>query len=225
MKKCIFIIVYVLMCNLSYSQTLIDSAMSYQMPTLPYNEARAAKISALQAVAPFDTSEGGYINEFGRKSAFNEDLRCTNAPNGADMFAAYRQVMRGYMTGTNSFCDAGSGNWKCVGPFNNCYGTFENQGRADILWVDPNDTSHLLVGTFGGLWRSRNAGLSWHNITDNVASGYSGDRIPGTMGVIAMDVNPLDTTLIYLFLSEWGGIGFGAAYSIDGGVCSQTKVD
>jgi hypothetical protein len=207
-----------------WAQTLVDSALRYNTPALSYNAAKESKLLELQTANPADTTEGGDVNEFKLRAQYRERNICSNVPVGADMFAPYSAAMMSLMTYPGIYCSGGGGGgrWQCMGPFNNSYGGAENQGRVNSVWVNPINDSIILAATFGGLWKSTNKGHSWHNISDNITTGYGGIKIPGTMGIWAMDVNPLDYDNIYIYMGDLGATALGAAYTTNGGISWQS---
>ena len=53
--------------------------------------------------------------------------------------------------------------WRLVGPFRG--------GRAVAVTGDPVEKRTFYMGAVdGGVWRTTNAGMSWHNITDDKSS-------------------------------------------------------
>jgi len=222
MKKLMLAVVMLPLCSMMRAQTLVDSALRFNITSIPYNTAQAAKTAQLQAADPADTTEGGDVHEFIRQSAYRQQNISPAAPADSDMFAPYLSAMRRIMITPNTYC-AGSagGQWQCVGPFTNAYGGSENQGRVNCVWISPNDTNHIIAGTYGGVWESKNGGHSWQNISDNIGTGSGSILIPGTMGISSLDVDPLDSNIINVILSDWGGVMMGAAYTTNAGTTWQ----
>jgi hypothetical protein len=116
-------------------------------------------------------------------------------------------------------------NWQCLGPLAGAYGPGANiyQGRVDAIWVNPNDSNCILLGSDGGgLWKSNNDGHSWRCITDNINQYTSG--VYGMAGVSSIAVCPLDTNIIYISVEvisgenkRSAGTNLGMMYTTDGG--------
>ncbi|MFI5195466.1 MAG: T9SS type A sorting domain-containing protein [Chitinophagales bacterium] len=216
MKK-IALLCLLMNVGILHAQTLVDSALRYNMPAMTYPQAVLAKQQQLRAAHPTDTSEGSEVNEFTRRASFMAKYFCGNAPADSEAWLPAARTTMSVIMQPDAYCIGGGGNWKCLGPFNNNYGGYENQGRANSVWVCPTDTNYILAATYGGLWKSRNGGLTWHNISDGISVGYTGNQIPGTMGMVSLAVDPLNSNNIYVYLADWSGMGIGAAYSNDSG--------
>lgn len=68
--------------------------------------------------------------------------------------------------------------WKDLGPYdaNNITSHYSpGIGRVEALWVNPNNTQQIYMGSrSGGFWKTSNEGLSWKNTTDTlIASGVN----------------------------------------------------
>jgi hypothetical protein len=218
MKKSV-VLCFALMCVAlrPYAQTLTDSALQFNVQALHYYDAATQKSAQMLAANPGDTTEGGEINEFARMSKRMEQFFCTNAPAGADARLPAAEVLTSVITSPDQFCIGSGGNWQCLGPYIDNYGGTENAGKVFGVWVSPTDTNFILAANFGGLWKSRNGGHSWHNISDGISVGYTGNKIPGCMGMIDLAVDPLNPAVIYGYLADFTGICLGAAYTYDSG--------
>lgn len=183
---------------------------------------------------PDDTGEGGELNTLLLWRNFMGSRVCNDISSGEDQFLPLNTAMYNFAKSINNYCPGSTtydGNWTCMGPFNAYLGDIqEEQGRINAVWVNPNDTNIILVGSdAGGLWKSTNAGTSWSNVTDASASN-GGMLIPGCMGVKGIAVDPLNTNIIYLWLGissqykKSGGYGIGLVYSTDGGVTWNTDI-
>ena len=112
-------------------------------------------------------------------------------------------------------------------------------GRVESVWLDPDDATHALLGSFaGGLYETKGAnGLqhvtpTWTNITDNAQS-----IVPGSMGITSIGMPPPLSKLvgnpnqgpypIYLSTSighhydHFYGVGLVYAYSLTNPVWQQ----
>lgn len=76
--------------------------------------------------------------------------------------------------------------WKNVGPAN-------VGGRIIAVAVNPKNANTILIGAAGGgIWRSYNAGASWHSVSDDLPSQAMG----------AMVIDPVDTNIVYAGTGE-----------------------
>ncbi|MAT39116.1 MAG: hypothetical protein CL946_05890 [Ectothiorhodospiraceae bacterium] len=76
-------------------------------------------------------------------------------------------------------------------------GPFNIGGRITAVTVNPLNSNTILIGAAaGGIWRSFDAGASWHSVSDEFPT--------QAMGAIAM--NPIDTNIIY---AGTGEVAFG----------------
>jgi len=203
--------------------TVYDSAVRYRMsPTFSV----AADMLIQQAAAnPADTGEGSDASQLLRWKYFMSDRISLDVAVGADMYAPMSSALSSYMTYYGDYCPGSgfTGNWNCIGPFNNYYyGTYsplEEQGRINAIWVNPVSGTILAGSDGGGLWKSTNNGYNWHNIT----SGSGVGSVLGMPGVTAIAVNPWDTNTIYIatgVTSQYkksGGYSLGLVYTTDGG--------
>ncbi|MEO9534343.1 MAG: glycosyl hydrolase [Crocinitomicaceae bacterium] len=95
--------------------------------------------------------------------------------------------------------------WRCIGPFRG--------GRsAAVTGVEGKPMLYYMGTTGGGIWKTKNGGNSWENISD----GYFG----GSIG--AIDVSKSDNNVIYVGGGEVtvrGNVsyGYGVHKSVDGG--------
>ncbi|MBL0309598.1 MAG: PQQ-like beta-propeller repeat protein [Bacteroidetes bacterium] len=84
-----------------------------------------------------------------------------------------------YGSNPGNYCDTSSAfpsNWQSMGPSDDA----EHRGRVNQIWIEPGDSSHLIVGTTGGVWELN--GNTWTCMTDN-------GGIPST-AISALAVNP-----------------------------------
>lgn len=104
-----------------------------------------------------------------------------------------------------------SSGWKCLGPFKS---QSHNIGRATAVWVKPNNTNYILIGTrASGIWKTINGGQDWENITD---------RTLPTIGIQSIAVSPINDSIIYATTGFSGSYtnnyGIGIIYSNDAGM-------
>src|SRR5919197_590578 len=107
--------------------------------------------------------------------------------------------------------------WRSLGPWTIPNGQTYGAGRVNVsgrvsaIVVDPTDVTHLLLGAAnGGVWESRDKGVSWLPRTDNAAT--------LTVGAIAFD--PYDPAIVLVGTDEgnwWSWLGAGILRSTDRG--------
>ena len=199
----------------------------YIVPSVSFDSAAKDRMNEIVSLIPEDSSEGGSHNAFSRWYNFWQQRISSDAPTSSNQLLPISKVLQDFMGNQSTYCNTDpsgyKGNWQCIGPFNNYFGTpKESQGRIDALWVNPNNNDEILAGAnAGGLWKTTNGGNTWFNITDKSANNWS--LIPGTMGVLGIAVNPLNHDIIYLSLGIPGtyeksyGYGLGLVYTTDGG--------
>lgn len=205
-----------------------QGALIIQTPSISFDSATNFVVENTLRQNPHDTTEGGYLNAFNRWARFSKRRLALNAPANTNMLKPAGEALFAYMNNINQYCSNDpnnyTGNWSCLGPFNDYYGAGvqERQGRIDAIWVDPNDISYILAGAnMGGLWKSTDTGHTWQNITD--PSPTNNSVIPGTMGAMRIAVNPLNNDTIYIALNmmntlrKSNGYAMGLMYSTDGG--------
>ena len=103
-----------------------QSPLRYKQSTSTFQFAFDSTLHALSTANPSDTTEGGGLNEFSRWGMFVSNRLCADAPAGEDMIAPSGKALKSYMSSTGNSCSSltsYSGNWKCVGPFNNYFDT------------------------------------------------------------------------------------------------------
>jgi len=207
--------------------TCAMSVIKAQAPNLPALEQvlyvsdsnssfEANAYNYLQAVIttyPDDSSEGGIINSTRRWIDFMTNRVSGDAPYGTPISEPITMAMKNYLKNTGSYCsnpNAYKGNWRCLGPYINHYGSGgrEASGRVEAIWASPSDANYVLAGAeTGGLWKTTDGGLHWTNITD-VASNV----IPGTIGVMDIAVSPSNEDVIYLNTGELSNHDKGGGY-------------
>lgn len=222
MKKPVNLIVFILASHFAIGQ---QQALRIKTSNVSFDSAATYTIQQMLSITPYDTTEGGAVNQFRRWSEFHKNRIAYDAPTDSNILMPVGKALDYYLKNTGQYCSgsgAYTGNWKCIGPHNNYYGAYEKQGRIDALWVDPDDMEHILAGAnMGGLWESTNAGNTWHNITDPKQG--SNQILPGTLGANQVAVNPLDHDMIYIatFVDQTyhkhGGYALGLSYTTDGG--------
>ncbi len=202
-----------------------DYALSRNASPLTFDSAAKLVLNRLISSYPSDTGEGGEVNEFRRWADFCGRLVSYDAPQDSSLLKPAEKAQWYYLNNQDLYCvndpQAYTGDWSCIGPFNDYYGIYERAGRIDAIWVDSDMATMLAGADAGGLWKSTDTGHSWHNISDPTAN--NGSIIPGTMGVKQLAVNPTDHDIIYVGLnmegttSKTGAYAMGLAYTTDGG--------
>jgi len=95
--------------------------------------------------------------------------------------------------------------WEELGPFetDNSSSWSSHMGRITSIAVDASDSDHILVGSpTGGVWQSRDEGLTWVPIFDNES----------VTKIFSIEINPHNPE--EYFVGTWGG---GVRRSQDGG--------
>ncbi|MGV3598057.1 MAG: T9SS type A sorting domain-containing protein [Bacteroidota bacterium] len=83
-------------------------------------------------------------------------------------------------------------------------------GWMSAIWIDPNNTDHMLAGAnSSGLWKTTDGGLSWESISDNLFDG---------IGINYIEVDPSNSNVIYVAPSLGSIKGLGIWKSTNGGV-------
>ncbi|HEX8515686.1 MAG TPA: T9SS type A sorting domain-containing protein [Bacteroidia bacterium] len=103
-------------------------------------------------------------------------------------------------------------NWSPIGPFSQPSPTTdENMGIITGLWVDPTNSSNIMVGSnSGGFFTTTNGGTTWSN--PDVS------RLP-CMGISSITVDPTSSNqTIYVSTNFAAGYSIGILKSTDGGV-------
>ncbi|WP_248574874.1 GEVED domain-containing protein [Flavobacterium sp. H122] len=109
-------------------------------------------------------------------------------------------------------------NWQPVGPFSHTItGSWSaGQGRVNMVYVDPNNSSVLYVGTpAGGIWKSTNAGSSWTPMSDQLPQ----------IGVSGIVTDPTNSNTIYIATGDKDAgdtYSIGVLKSTDGGATWNT---
>jgi Repeat of unknown function (DUF5648) len=118
--------------------------------------------------------------------------------------------------------EPGAPAWRSLGPVTipkgQTYGAsrVNVSGRIAAIAVDPTDPAHVLVGAAnGGIWESRDRGVSWAARTDNAAT--------LTTGALAFDPAHPGTVLCGTGEGNWWSwLGVGILRSTDGGTTWST---
>ncbi len=81
---------------------------------------------------PADTGEGGETNALNRWRYFMGGRICNDVAFGEDIYQPMDAALSSYFTHLSDYCSITSGpSWKCLGPFINEYGSYNQQGRID----------------------------------------------------------------------------------------------
>ncbi len=223
MRKISAILLALLISCMSVGYGQSQPAFKYNWVTPSFYDTIATKIQEALAADPNDT--GKKAKMLRRHQYFMSTRVSRDVGYGQDITKPMNAAMKNFMKTTGSSCPSTgkfSGQWSCIGPFQNTWGTnnYESIGRINGIWVSPNDTNHILAGAdAGGLWKSTNGGANWQNITDASYSNGSNLVIPGSLGIKYIAVNPLDHNNIVLLVKmesqyqrSWG-YTLGMVYS------------
>lgn len=221
MKRTLLICLLACCRLLGYSQIpdAYDSAIHYRSGSLSFFVAADTLIA--RSVNPADSNESNPMEKW---KAFMSSRVSLDVTTGDNMYAPMSAALASYSAYFTDYCPGSGymGNWSCLGPFQNGYGSAPHLGRIVSLWVNPNDSNIILAGADGGgLWKSTNDGHSWRCLTDGGTGTAS--SIFGMPGVYGIAVDPLDTNVIYILLNadfqykKSAGYTLGVAYTTDGG--------
>ncbi len=104
-----------------------------------------------------------------------------------EKYNEYLQQNTSFKTLNTAAITATTANWSPLGPFGSPFGG--DAGRLQVIRLKPGDPNTIYVGTSaGGLWESRDAGVTYTTTTDQIAS----------LGVSDIAINPLSTNIIYI---------------------------
>jgi photosystem II stability/assembly factor-like uncharacterized protein len=101
--------------------------------------------------------------------------------------------------------------WKSIGPGH-------IGGRVRSIWIHPSDTNLIFAGSVGGgLWRSRDAGVSWEAVDD-----FMGNLAISSIAADPRTTSEVNSTVMYAATGEGffnidGLRGYGVFKSTDGG--------
>ncbi|VXB95588.1 Fibronectin type III domain-containing protein [Flavobacterium sp. 9AF] len=104
--------------------------------------------------------------------------------------------------------------WEPIGPTEHLVtGSYNpGQGRVNVVYVDPNNSSIIYVGTpAGGIWKSLNGGNDWVPLSDNLPQ----------IGVSSIAVSHNDSNVIYIATGDKDAsntYSIGVLKSTDGGI-------
>lgn len=121
-------------------------------------------------------------------------------------------------TSINTASTAKVANWQPVGPFSHLVtGSWSaGQGRVNVVYVDPNNSSIIYVGTpAGGIWKSTNAGTSWTPLSDDLPQ----------IGVSGIVTDPANSNTVYIVTGDKDAgdtYSIGVLKSTDGGATWNT---
>ncbi|MBS1781513.1 MAG: hypothetical protein JSS78_00430 [Bacteroidetes bacterium] len=198
-------ILFVLLMSVVNSVHTEAQSVNNQFPdSLTVNSSRPFHLKAQDYVvnlalqSPQDSSEGGYLHSLTRHIDYVNNRISSNAPIGTPLSQAWNKAYNQFVANKQLYCQQANtsfqGNWQCLGPYLNSYGSYEASGRVQSVWIDPLDGNHIFAGAqSGGLWETHDNGINWVNKTDN-----SFIAIPATMGIYHIAVDPVHPETIYL---------------------------
>ena len=219
---------FLLLCSNSYSQN--SGLPSTNPDSLDFNRPSLKMAEALgfleQRLDPADTGEGGSHRKFAAFKTFWQARTVQNdSGRQQNMFVDYYRMLQKDLLAkkTGAACGSGTGfrgAWRCDGPDS---AMEQRLGKIEDIWAHPTDTNKLLAATFGGLFRSADAGKNWRCITDNA------NFVKGVIAIKYIAVHPTDPNIIFLgtgngpyfILSRIFGwehfYGAGLLYTLNGG--------
>ena len=108
-----------------------------------------------------------------------------------------------------SMSKSGVSNWVSKGPFRTAQK--QGQGRVNTFIIDPNNPNTYYVGApSGGLWKSKDAGVNWTPLTDQLPQ----------IGISGIAIDPENSNIIYIATGDDDArdtYSVGVLKSIDGG--------
>jgi hypothetical protein len=192
--------------NLIYAQKDAFLAPYYQLN----NASRDSPINILQAQPILDNyykehpdkGEGGLNSQYQIWNSYWAARVNGATGNIGDM----QNVYKDFIINTPTYCTNSTvypSNWSSMGPAN----SDQLRGRANQVWVDPTDETHIIMGTWGGVWELPGGSDTWKCISDNPLG-----SLP-SLNINAMDINPLasGTYDISIGTSDIDGVSIGVA--------------
>jgi photosystem II stability/assembly factor-like uncharacterized protein len=124
-------------------------------------------------------------------------------------------------------------NWQSVGPYSfiDSGSWSSGQGRVNCMTIDPNNPNNYYAGTpAGGLWSSKDAGLTWSPMTDYLPQiGVSGIAVdPNNSDIIYIttgDDDAGDSYFIGVMKSTDGGNTWNPTGSLSGSSANEIYID
>ena len=135
----------------------------------------------------------------------------------SETWAAWKSKKKS-KTNRNNAQSAKVTNWQPVGPFSHTItGSWSaGQGRVNVVYVDPNNSNTIYVGTpAGGIWKSTNAGTNWTPLSDELPQ----------IGVSGIVTDPANSNTIYIATGDKDAgdtYSIGVLKSTDGGATWNT---
>jgi len=132
---------------------------------------------------PFNVKSGYYFETGEKKKAYGWmpfkrwewfwESRVNPKTTAFPRTSAYEQFKN--YSSQRGVTDNPSGNWTCMGPFNNSTLDYNNIGRLNHIAFDPGNANHIYVSAAsGGIWKTTDGGTSWVALGDeNAALGAS----------------------------------------------------
>lgn len=134
----------------------------------------------------------------------------------SEMWAAWNSKKG--KTSKNNASTAKVSNWQPVGPHThtNTGSWSSGQGRVNVVYVDPNNSNTIYVGTpAGGIWKTTNAGSTWAPLSDQLPQ----------IGVSGIVTDPTNSNIIYIATGDKDAgdtYSIGVLKSTDGGLTWNT---
>tara|TARA_R110002072_G_scaffold200416_6_gene358166 strand:- start:2437 stop:5253 length:2817 start_codon:yes stop_codon:yes gene_type:complete len=178
MNKFFLLLSFLLSGGLIYCQ-VENPSYKQMMEDLQYNFYEVVE-AAESYFATHEKGKGSGWTPYQRWKAENEPKYFPSGDrSGIDpLFAekAYLNFLKNNSSAENKAQAAGI--WKDLGPYDANRITSHYSpgiGRVESFWVNPNNSSHIFLGSrSGGFWKTINEGQSWKNTTDHlIASGVN----------------------------------------------------
>lgn len=130
---------------------------------------------------------------------------------GSADFTAYQKAYKSFLQ-SDLFCSQSSDNpeWELIGPTGNVEG-YQNQGLVSAISVAPNNLNEIVIGTYGGIFKTTNGGTTWVNVTESLP--YPSFAIQHIIRLDAAGQKMVAASGSDFIMSN----GLGTLYSNDGG--------
>lgn len=214
---------------MSFFSTVVNAQFNSDAPWMneASTKAKGKELTMDEIVASFDAywlthdknKKGSGYKPFMRWEYY---WRNNTHPNGtlitpSETWNAWKNKKNAKKRSTNSIT-AKVTNWQPVGPFSHTItGSWSaGQGRVNVVYVDPNNSNIIYVGTpAGGIWKTTNAGTNWTPLSDELPQ----------IGVSGIVTDPTNSNIIYIATGDKDAgdtYSIGVLKSTDGGTTWNT---